>query len=152
MIGTLARKSRAALDVAIAALAVRRSRQRVAKRPIGSLVVVGRSDVVVPDTIATDGNHSRLAPDARKCADRWGAATDRALRWMPGDAACLVRAGALHELVRQRGLPRAVVRIGVRRGPDGFEAHAWVEQDGMPIAEPVALRGAFSSLDGVTLE
>jgi hypothetical protein len=76
---------------------------------------------------------------------------DRALRWTPGDSACVVRASALRDLVVAHGLPRAMVRIGVRRGGQGFEAHAWVEQDGVPIAEPVTLQGAFASLDGVTL-
>lgn len=144
MIGTLARKSRAALDAALAAMAVSRARRRVAKRPIGSLV--GKSDVIVPDV----GTKALQVADAR-CGDRWGVAVDRALRWIPGDTACLVRASALRELVVRRGLPRAVIRIGVRRGPTGFEAHAWVELDGMPIAEPASLHGAFSSLDGVTL-
>lgn len=92
-----------------------------------------------------------MSPGARREGERWGSAVDRALRWTRGDSACLIRASALHELLVARGLPRAEVRIGVRRGPAGFEAHAWVELDGMPIAEPVSLRGAFSSLDGVTL-
>ena len=144
MIGTLARKSRAALDAALAALAVSGARRRVAKRPVGSLV--GKSEGIVPDV------RTMALPEAdTRSGDRWGVAVDRALRWIPGDKACLVRASALRELVVQRGLPRAVVRIGVRRGPAGFEAHAWVEQDGIPIAEPASLHGAFSSLDGVTL-
>ena len=144
MIGALARKSRAALDAALAALAVSRARRRVAKRPIGSLV--GKSEVTVPPV----GTRGLPVADTRR-GERWGLAVDRALRWIPGDTACLVRASALHELVVPRGLPRAVIRIGVRRGPTGFEAHAWVELDGIPIAEPASLHGAFSSLDGVTL-
>ncbi len=94
---------------------------------------------------------SRLDAAEQRVAARWGAAVDRALRWTPGDSACLVRASALRDLVVVRGLPRATVRIGVRRGSDGFAAHAWVEQDGIPIAEPVRLQGGFASLDGVTL-
>jgi len=99
----------------------------------------------------TSGAVFPLTPAERRVAARWGAAVDRALRWTAGDSACLVRAGALRDLVIGRGLPRAVVRIGVRRGEAGFEAHAWVEQDGAPIAEPVSLQGTFASLDGVTL-
>ena len=144
MIGAMARMARAALDVSVAVRAVVRSRGRVARRPVGSLV--GKTDQTFPDA-----SSRTLSVADQRCAERWGAAVDRALRLLPGDSACLVRSGALHELVISRGLPRALVRIGVRRGPDGFEAHAWVEQDGMPIAEPVRLRGAFSSLDGVTL-
>ena len=144
MIGAMARKARAALDVTVAVRAVARSRRRVARRPVGLLV--GKTDQPFAD-LPSRG----LSVVDQRCADRWGVAVDRALRLMPGDSACLVRSGALHELVVGRGLPRAMVRIGVRRGPDGFEAHAWVEQDGTPIAEIVRLRGAFSPLDGVTL-
>ena len=144
MSGVLARKVRAALDVLVAAAAVRRARRAVARRAVGDLV--GRSGPTIPTV-----DPSALSAEARRNGERWGAAVDRALRWTPGDAACVVRAGALHELLVSRGLPRAAVCIGVRRGPDGFEAHAWVEHDGIPIAEPMVLRGAFSTLEGVTL-
>ncbi len=144
MIAALVRKSRAALDVGVAALAVARARRRIARRPVGALV--GSQGVTVPE-----GTPRALAPAALQRGLRWGAAVDRALRWLPGDAACLVRASALHELIVARGLPGAVVRIGVRRDANGFAAHAWVELDGTPIAEFVSLPGAFSSLDGVTL-
>ena len=144
MIDVVVRKVRAALDVAIAAVAVARARRTVANRPIGALV--GKSEL----PLSHEGSLALTTRDRRR-GERWGAAVDRALRWIPGDAACLVRASALRELVATHGLPRAAVRIGVRRSATGFEAHAWVEQDGVPIAEPVMLRGAFSSLDGVTL-
>lgn len=144
MIAQLARKARAAFDVVEATVAVARSRRIVARRPIGSLV--GRAELPVPSPDATGPS-----PTLRRAADRWAAAVDRALRWVPGDTACLVRASALRELLARHGVPGAVVRIGVRRGERGFEAHAWVEEGGTPIAEPEGLRGAFSSLDGVTL-
>ena len=144
MITVLARKTRAALDVMVASAAVRRARRAVASRPVGSLV--GRTDATVYEV-----GRSASTSVERAVGERWGAAVDRALRWTPGDSACLIRAGALRELLVSRGLPRAQVRIGVRRGPAGFEAHAWVEQDGIPIAEPVTLLGKFSSFDGVTL-
>lgn len=143
MIRVLARKARAARDVLLAARAVAAARRTVARRPIGQLVGPGAQET--PPAAAP------LPEGEARVGARWGAAVDRALRWLPGDSACLVRATALQELVARHGLARAEVRIGVRRGPDGFEAHAWVEQDGMPIAEPIALRGKFSSLDGVTL-
>ncbi len=144
MIGVLLRKTRAGIDVLRATIAVRRARRIVADTPVGSLVQ--------PDApSAATETATSLAAAERHVAERWGSAVDRALRWTPGDSACLVRASALRELVASRGLPRATVRIGVRRQGDGLEAHAWVEQDGVPIAEPVILRGAFASLDGVTL-
>jgi Transglutaminase-like superfamily len=140
------RKLRAASDVAVAAVAVLRARRSVARRPIGTLV---ERDVVSSAIVTTE--RRPLSVSEESVGARWGAATDRALRWIPGDSACLVRASALRDLVVRRGLELATVRIGVRRGANGFEAHAWVEHVGMPIAEPVGLQGAFNSLDGVTL-
>ena len=144
MIRVLARKGRAAVDVIRAAGAVRRARRLVADRPVGDLVT--QSDVALDlrGTAPLDG-------PTRRIAERWGTAVDRAVRWMPGESACLVRATALQALVAAAGLPRAEVRIGVRRGSNGFEAHAWVELDGTAIAEPVRTRGAFAALEGVTL-
>lgn len=144
MIARLARKARAALDVVTAALAVTRARRMVANRPVGALVERAEIPAVAPDARA-------LSPQDRCRSARWGTAVDRALRWVPGDSACLIRATALRGLLTADGVSRAVVRIGVRRGAAGFEAHAWVELDGTPLAEPKALSGAFSSLDGVTL-
>ncbi|MCC7055606.1 MAG: lasso peptide biosynthesis B2 protein [Gemmatimonadaceae bacterium] len=147
MIRWLARKARAACDVGVALRAVARARRAVAHRPVGELV---DSRNPGPELTA-DPLAARLGRQDRWIAERWGAAVDRALRWTPGDAACLVRASALRDLVARRGLPDAAVVIGVRRGPGGFEAHAWVEVAGTPIAEPTALRGAFVPLQGVTL-
>ncbi|MES3034158.1 MAG: lasso peptide biosynthesis B2 protein [Gemmatimonadota bacterium] len=144
MIGRLARKARAAADVLQAAIAVRRARHSVARTPLGSLVQSNASPTPPADAPS-------LSPQAANLGRRWGVAVDRALRVVPGDRGCLVRASALRDLLAAGGLPRAEVRIGVRRGAAGFEAHAWVEQDGTPIAEPDTLRGAFASLDGVTL-
>ena len=144
MIPALVRKSRAALDVGVAALAVARARRRIARMPVGSLV--GAHGGAVPDRARRS-----LEPSAERRGWRWGAAVDRALRWLPGDAACLVRASALHELLVSHGLPGALVRIGVRRDASGFAAHAWVELDGTPIAESRLVQGTFEPLDGVTL-
>lgn len=149
MIAWLARKTRAASDVVVAVGAVTRSRRAVASRPVGELVDARATDAM-PE-VAWSTPRGKLNTEQWMIGARWGAAVDRALRWVPGDAACLVRAGALRELLDRGGLDGAEVRIGVRRGPNGFEAHAWVEVNGTPIAEPAALRGAFSPLDGVTL-
>jgi hypothetical protein len=47
---------------------------------------------------------------------------------------CLARALALRWWMRSAGLD-ARMKIGIRKGPDGLESHAWVELDGMPIDE-----------------
>jgi len=144
VIAAVVRKGRAVADVLYAAMAVRCARRTVARTPLGSLVQSTAPNLPVDATTS-------LPAAERVVAERWGAAVDRALRWTPGDSACLVRASALRDLVISRGLPRAVVRIGVRRGATGFEAHAWVEQDGSSIAEPAIFKGAFASIEGVTL-
>ncbi len=144
------RKVRAALDVVRAIQLVSRARRTVAVRPIGALI--SRDEARrEPPALGPEGALTSLAPAEWRRGERWGAAVDRALRWLPGDSACLVRATALRDLLVADGAAGAAVRIGVRRGGAGFEAHAWVELDGTPIAEPEALRGAFSALEGVTL-
>ena len=52
---------------------------------------------------------------------------------------CLPRAVVLSALLQRLGFT-AEVKLGVRQGQRGFEAHAWVEVDGFalePVAEPV---------------
>ena len=144
MIGRLVRTVRAVADVLRAAAAVTRARRAVVRTPLGSLL---QADA---PTLQAEGLPA-LAASELWIGRRWGLAVDRAIRWVPGDSGCLVRARALRDLLSHRGLPRSTVRIGVRRGASGFEAHAWVEQDGTPIAEPDKLRGAFAALDGVTV-
>jgi hypothetical protein len=139
----LVRWPRACWDVAQAARAVVLARRTVRDLPVGALV-----HRMPPAAPAPAG---RLSDGQRLTGQRWGAAVDRALRLLPGDGACLIRATALRSLLVQRGLPAAAVRIGVRRGAAGFEAHAWVECDGIAIAESDRVRGQFAPLDGVTV-
>ena len=49
-------------------------------------------------------------------------------------AGCQPRSLALARLLRMHGLP-AAVRVGVRRSPEGFTGHAWVEHHGAVISE-----------------
>lgn len=57
-------------------------------------------------------------------------------RRAPLSATCLPQALAVHALLRRLGLD-PVLRIGVRKAEDRFEAHAWVELAGWPLAQPV---------------
>lgn len=50
-------------------------------------------------------------------------------------AACLPQALAVYAAIRRRGLAPAL-RIGVRKPGGGFEAHAWVELDGVALDQP----------------
>lgn len=50
------------------------------------------------------------------------------------EATCLPRALAVHGVLRRRGL-RPELKLGVRRQPQGIQAHAWVELEGHPLAQ-----------------
>jgi Transglutaminase-like superfamily len=63
--------------------------------------------------------------------DRIGWAVRSAARFVPG-ATCLPQALAAETILRRRGHP-ADVRLGVKRGDGGVEAHAWVESYGRVI-------------------
>ena len=47
---------------------------------------------------------------------------------------CLARSVVLACLLERQGVP-AQLRMGVRKGENGFEAHAWVEAAGMSLDE-----------------
>ena len=50
----------------------------------------------------------------------------------PFRAKCLPRAIVLWSMLRHDGVA-AELRLGVRHGDRGFEAHAWVEVDGLSL-------------------
>jgi hypothetical protein len=53
----------------------------------------------------------------------------------PSRVSCLPRAVVLWTLLRRHG-QAAVVRLGVRKGAAGVDAHAWVEVDGLSLDDP----------------
>ena len=55
-----------------------------------------------------------------------------AAHYSPGQATCLEQSLLLWYLLRSEGIP-ATVKIGVRKQSETFEAHAWVEQDGIAL-------------------
>jgi hypothetical protein len=57
-----------------------------------------------------------------------------AARHGPFRPACLTRALVLEALLARAGI-RGGLRIGVRKTEGRFEAHAWVEHAGVPLAE-----------------
>jgi hypothetical protein len=67
---------------------------------------------------------------------------------------CLVESLALWFLLQEQSVP-ASLRIGVRKSPDKFEAHAWVEYAGAALNQPeeqhqhyAAFDSSFSDLPG----
>jgi hypothetical protein len=68
-----------------------------------------------------------------------------AARNHPGRPSCLRRAMALNALLRTRGCPARVI-IGVARGADGIDAHAWVEVRGAVIEDAPDVARRFTPI------
>lgn len=76
------------------------------------------------------------------------------LTWCVGAAAgthivrarCLERSLTLQRLLRKQGVP-ANLQIGVRSEGDSIAAHAWIEIEGRPIAEPEDIDQRFVPLE-----
>lgn len=61
-------------------------------------------------------------------------------------ASCLEESLALWYLLRVAGL-RPKLRIGVRKSEAKFEAHAWIELDGVPLNEPEQSHKHYAAFD-----
>jgi hypothetical protein len=66
-------------------------------------------------------------------------------RYALGNGSCLRQALFMWWRLRRRGL-RPEIRIGVTL-QDGFAAHAWVELDGRPLAQPPEQHGRFVPME-----
>jgi len=69
-----------------------------------------------------------------------------AVRHSPGHPTCLEESLALWWLLARQGFP-SELRIGVRKHADKFEAHAWVERDGIALNEPEAMHAHYAAFD-----
>jgi hypothetical protein len=63
-----------------------------------------------------------------------------------GRSSCLERSLALWWLLRQEGIASSV-RIGARKTDGRFEAHAWVEHEGVALNEPQQEHRHYSTFD-----
>ena len=72
--------------------------------------------------------------DDRLVAVRLGSAVRRTLSVLPTDSRCLVQSLVLSRLLSARAISSTLV-IGVRPEPT-FDAHAWVEHQGLPVLPP----------------
>ena len=61
---------------------------------------------------------------------------------------CLRRALVLQILLKDWGI-NTELQLGVRKQEERFEAHAWLEYEGRPIAEPEAIRAHFRPMAGI---
>ena len=59
---------------------------------------------------------------------------------------CLPRALLTAAILERQGIEVAV-RIGVQRDGDVMRAHAWVEHEGVPVAEPGEIATRFAPFD-----
>ena len=69
-----------------------------------------------------------------------------AVRHMSPGSTCLERSLALWWLLRRQGIA-SDLRIGARKVDNKFEAHAWVEHNGIAINEPENLHRHYASFD-----
>ena len=63
-----------------------------------------------------------------------------------GTATCLERSLALRWLLERQGIASSA-RIGTRKTGQKFEAHAWVECDGVALNEPEELHKHYAAFD-----
>jgi Transglutaminase-like superfamily len=84
----------------------------------------------------TDGERVKFAVRMVNAASRHGLG-----RWT-----CLERSLALWWLLRQEGIASSV-RIGARKSDGKFEAHAWVEQEGVALNEPQQGHRHYATFD-----
>jgi hypothetical protein len=69
-----------------------------------------------------------------------------AVRHSVGHPTCLEESLALWWLLRRQGIA-SELRIGVRKLDEKFEAHAWVERDGVALNEPESLHEHYAAFD-----
>ena len=61
-------------------------------------------------------------------------------------ATCLTRSMALWWLLRRQGV-ESEIRFGVRRGGDGIQAHAWVEQGRLVLNDRADIRDIYAAFE-----
>jgi Transglutaminase-like superfamily len=64
-----------------------------------------------------------------------------------GDPTCLEQSLVLWWLLARQGIS-SDLRVGVRKGEAGFEAHAWVECGGVVLDDPEKMHQHFGAFDG----
>jgi hypothetical protein len=82
-----------------------------------------------PNQLSAEARSTRVAQTARM--------VHAAVRHCPGPPSCLEESLTLWWLLGRQGIS-AEVRIGIRKNKEEFEAHAWVEREGVALNEPEA--------------
>ena len=115
------------------------ARGMVRNRPIGSLAT--------PTVGNPPADPARL-PEARRLA----LAVLRAARFGVFRPQCLVRSVALSQMLADRRIPGALVRVGVRRKNGEFLAHAWVELAGETLGDADDHVGSFVPMTNLDVQ
>jgi hypothetical protein len=69
-----------------------------------------------------------------------------AVRHSVGHPTCLEESLALWWILGRQGIA-SELRIGVRKQNEKFEAHAWVEREGIALNEPESLHAHYAAFD-----
>ena len=105
-----------------------------------------RLTALLERTAPLDGPPPREAAETvAERAMRIAAVVDVALRRGPFSGTCLERSLSLWWLLRRRGV-ESDLRLGVRRDGE-FEAHAWVEVDGVVLNDRSEPGGRYARID-----
>ena len=115
------------------------ARGMVRNRPIGSLAT--------PTAGNPPADAARL-PEARRLA----LAVVRAARFGVFRPQCLVRSVALSQMLADRRISGALVRVGVRRRNGEFSAHAWVELAGETLGDADDHVGSFVPMTNLDVQ
>jgi hypothetical protein len=115
------------------------ARGMVRNRPIGSLAT--------PTVGNPPADPARL-PEARRLA----LAIVRAARFGVFRPQCLVRSVALSQMLADRRISGALVRVGIRRKNGEFSAHAWVELAGETLGDADDHVGSFVPMTNLDVQ
>jgi hypothetical protein len=75
-----------------------------------------------------------------------GALVSAAAARTPFKPTCMVRSRVIGDLLRMRGIGSSLC-VGVRMDEGRLDAHAWIEVDGIPVAERSDVRTRFAAFD-----
>jgi len=96
---------------------------------------------------ADQGNASRLNPSDIDLASHTAMGLDLAARHLFFRTNCLERSLTLQWLLRRRGIATDL-RIGARKESEHFEAHAWIELEGVVLNDPDEAHLHFAPFKG----
>ncbi|MBI4445029.1 MAG: lasso peptide biosynthesis B2 protein [Acidobacteria bacterium] len=94
-------------------------------------------------TVLKKAQGSRNLPRAQRIAALVRAAKYR----LPFQITCLSESVVVYRLLQKQGISSRV-RLGVTKGAEGLQAHAWVEHDGVCLA-PAGAHECFSTLESL---